>query len=98
MTDTAEADLAEIWAYIAADSESAATRLLDKIKATCASLLDFPSSGVSRDRLARGLRVLFQGNYAVYYTIAETESLVVRVLHSARDAAVIAEHGDFFVR
>ena len=98
MTDTAEADLAEIWAYIAVDSESAATRLLDKIKATCARLLDFPSSGVSRDRLARGLRVVLQGNYAVYYTIAETEIIVVRVLHSARDAAVIAEHGDFFVR
>lgn len=46
MTDTAEADLAEIWAYIAADSESAATRLLDKVEATCARLLDFPSSGL----------------------------------------------------
>lgn len=98
MTDTAEADLAEIWAYIAADSESAATHLLDKIKATCARLLDFPSSGVSRDRLARGLRVVFQGNYAVYYTLAETEITLVRVLHSARDAAAIAEHGGFFVR
>lgn len=98
MTDAAEADLAEIWAYIAADSESATTHLLDKIKATCARLLDFPSSGGSRDRLAPGLRVVFQGNYAVYYTIAETEIIVVRVLHSARDAAVIAEHGDFFVR
>ncbi|WP_170162422.1 type II toxin-antitoxin system RelE/ParE family toxin [Methylocystis hirsuta] len=98
MTDTAEADLAEIWAYIAADSESAATHLLDKFKATCARLLDFPSSGASRDRLARGLRVVFQGNYAVYYTLAESEIIIVRILHSARDPAVIAEHGSFFVR
>jgi len=98
LTDAAEADLAEIWAYVAADSESAATHLLDKIKATCARLLDFPSSGVSRDRLARGLRVVFQGNYAIYYTIAEIEIIIVRVLHSARDAAVIAEHRGFFVR
>lgn len=98
MTDTAEADLAEIWAYIAVNSESAATRLLDKIKATCARLLDFPSSGVSRDPLARGLRVVLQGNYAVYYTIAETEITVVRVLHSARDATLIAEDGGFLVR
>ncbi|CCJ07499.1 type II toxin-antitoxin system RelE/ParE family toxin [Methylocystis sp. SC2] len=66
MTDAAEADLAEIWAYVAADSESAAARLLDNIKATCARLLDFPSSGVSREQLARGLRVVLQGNYAIY--------------------------------
>jgi toxin ParE1/3/4 len=98
LTDTAEADLAEIWAYVAADSESAATQLLDKIKATSGRLLDFPSSGVSRDRLARGLRVAFQGNYAVYYTLAETEIIIVRVLHSARDATLIAEDGGFLVR
>ncbi|MGJ0533449.1 type II toxin-antitoxin system RelE/ParE family toxin [Methylocystis sp.] len=98
MTDTAEADLAEIWAYIAVDSESATTRLLDKIKATCTRLLHFPSSGVSRDRLARGLRVVLQGNYAIYYALAETEIIIVRVLHRARDAAAIAEHGGFFVR
>lgn len=58
-------------------------------------LLDFPLAGPSRDQLASGLRVMFQGNYALYYTFNETEIIIVRVLHSARDTAAIAEHGGF---
>ncbi|WP_244613306.1 type II toxin-antitoxin system RelE/ParE family toxin [Methylosinus sp. Ce-a6] len=98
LTDAAEADLAEIWAYVAADSEAAATRLLDKIETTCAVLLDFPSAGTSRDRLARGLRVTFHRSYAIYYAVTATEVIIVRVLHGARDAAAIAEHGGFSAR
>jgi toxin ParE1/3/4 len=59
LTEKAEADLAEIWAYIAEDSEEAASRLFDKIKATLARAQDFPMSGAARDPLARGLRVTF---------------------------------------
>ena len=95
MTETAEDDLAEIWAYIAEDSEEAASRLIHKIIATLARAQDFPMSGASRDQLARGLRVLFQGNYALYYVFTETEVILVRVLHGARDAAAIAEQGGF---
>lgn len=95
MTDTAEADLGEIWAYIAEDSESAATQLIDKIKATCLRLLDFPLSRPSCDQLAPGLRVAFQGHYAIYYLCKEPKFTIVRVLHGARDIAAIAEKGGF---
>ncbi|WP_051949599.1 type II toxin-antitoxin system RelE/ParE family toxin [Methylosinus sp. PW1] len=95
MTETAEADLAEIWAYIAEDSEEAARRLIDKIMTTLARAQDFPMSGAARDQLARGLRAMFQGNYALYYMFTETEVILVRVLHGARDAAAIAEQGGF---
>jgi len=91
----AEADLAEIWAYIADESEAAATRLLDKINATCARLLGFPMLGPPREQLAPGLRVIFQGNYGIYYVLRDQEVIIVRVLHGARDIAAIAEQGGF---
>jgi toxin ParE1/3/4 len=41
------------------------------------------------------LRVALQGQYALYYTVRETEIVVVRVLHGARDHAAMAERGEF---
>jgi toxin ParE1/3/4 len=91
-----EADLAEIWAYVASEaSEPSATRLLAKITGACDRLLTFPLSGATRDQLAAGLRVLFEGNYAAYYLATDSEVILVRVLHGARDAAAIAERGGF---
>ncbi len=58
--------MAEIWAYVADDSEAAATRLIERLKTTCARLPDFPMAGPSREQLASGLRVTFHGNYAIY--------------------------------
>jgi toxin ParE1/3/4 len=52
-------------------------------------------AGPSREHLAPSLRVIFQGSYAIYYTCNQTEIIVVRVLHAARDAAALAEHGGF---
>ncbi len=39
--------------------------------------------------------MLFEGNYAAYYLATETEVILVRVLHGARDSAAIAERGGF---
>ena len=60
VTDAAEADLAEIWFYIAVEaSETTATRLIDKIKQDCDRLLHFPLAAPARENFARGLRVGF---------------------------------------
>jgi len=48
-----------------------------------------------REQVAAGLRVSFAGSYAIYYLHDERELVIVRVLHGARDAAAIAEHGGF---
>lgn len=95
MTEKAEADLAEIWAYIAEDSEDAASRWLEKIMNTLALAQDFPMSGVERNQLAQGLRAMFQGNYVLYYVFTETEVILVRVLHGARDVAALSQQGGF---
>ena len=69
--------------------------MLAKIEAASRKLPQFPLSGPSRDQFAKGLRVTFAGNYAIYYVASATEIVIVRVLHGARDAAAIAERGGF---
>lgn len=41
----------------------------------------------------RGLRVTFHGAYAIYYQPRETEVVIIRILHGARDAVAIADQG-----
>ncbi|MGJ0395088.1 MAG: type II toxin-antitoxin system RelE/ParE family toxin [Methylocystis sp.] len=85
-----------MWAYVADDSsESTATRLLDEIHAIFSRLQDFPLSGAARHQLAPDLRVAFYGSYAVYYFPTESEIVIVRVLHGARDAAAISDASGF---
>ena len=60
-------------------------------------MLTFPQANPARDQLAAGLRVAFHGKYAIYYLCHESEVLVVRVLHGARDVAAIAARGGFLV-
>lgn len=96
MTDKAETDLAEIWAYVSAEaSDAAATRLIETIMKACEPLCHFPFAAPARDHLAPGLRVGFAGSYAIYYVHDEHDLTLLRVLHSARDAIALAELGGF---
>ena len=56
---------------------------------------DWPLAGASREHLGPRLRVVFHQAYAAYYTATETEAVIVRVIHGARDAAALAERGGF---
>jgi toxin ParE1/3/4 len=58
-------------------------------------LRQMPLLGPQRNQLAPGLRVAFHGHYAIYYAPHDNELVIIRVLHSARDVAAIAEHGGF---
>jgi len=94
-TALAEADLDDIWFYIAADNIPAADRLIDALHAAATRLLAHPRSGVSRTDLAPNLRALIHGRYILYYVPEAIELVIVRVLHGARDSAAIAEQGGF---
>jgi toxin ParE1/3/4 len=97
LTDAAESDLAEIWAYIALEaSEAIATRFVSAIEVDFDQLRAFPLSGSAREALAPNLRIKPHGAYAIYYTSTERELIIVRVLHGARDATAIADRGGFF--
>jgi toxin ParE1/3/4 len=85
----AAADLAEIWAFIGADSPAAADAFVQQITGKFEPLRQFPELGAVREQLAPGLRALPYRDYVIYY-LAEPDALViVRVLHGARDARAI---------
>ena len=84
----AEADLDDIWWYIAQDNPDAADRLLDAINERCNLLARFPLVGTSRDELLPSLRSVPMGSYLVFYLPLDDGIEVIRVLHGARDIDV----------
>lgn len=85
LTPAAQADLVDIWAYIAADSSSQADRLLALIDSKFQSLSRQPGLGRQRDELSPGLRSFPLGSYVIFYIQDSGSLLIVRVLHGARD-------------
>ncbi|MHB8231200.1 MAG: type II toxin-antitoxin system RelE/ParE family toxin [Vulcanimicrobiaceae bacterium] len=80
----AEADLDDIWYYIALDDPEAATRTIDTILARLRVLARFPGAGREREDLYHGLRSWPINNYVVFYTI-DDDIRVARILHGHRD-------------
>jgi toxin ParE1/3/4 len=81
----AEADLEELWWYIAQDNPDAADRMLDRIEESCHTLAQFPLMGVSREELLPFLRSHAVGNYVIFYLPIEDGIDIVRVLPGMRD-------------
>ncbi|MGH7134169.1 MAG: type II toxin-antitoxin system RelE/ParE family toxin [Pirellulales bacterium] len=89
LSHLAEADLAEIHSYIAADRPLAADRLLKRFFRTFGTLATQPEMGERRDDLVIGLRTFSVKNYVVCYAPIESGIEVARVLHGARDIAAV---------
>ncbi len=81
----AEADILEIWDYIADDSLAAADRWVDRLDEQFRLLAAQPMMGRVRDELVPGVRSFPFGRYVVFYVPLDDGIDVVRVLHSARD-------------
>ncbi|MGD2014918.1 MAG: type II toxin-antitoxin system RelE/ParE family toxin [Desulfobacterales bacterium] len=81
----AEADLIEIWTYIAQDSLIRADKLLDEIDEKSQMLAQSPFIGKARDELAPTIRSFPIGNYLLFYQPIEDGIEIIRVLHRARD-------------
>ena len=79
------ADLAEIWSFIADDSESNADRFLSKLETNLKRLATQPLTGHSRHELMPALRCIPYARYVVFYLPQPDGIEIVRVLHSARD-------------
>src|SRR4051812_37826423 len=63
----AEADLRDIWRYIAADNPGAADRVLLRIDQRAQVLRRFPRIGAARNDIRKGMRMLVEGNYLLLY-------------------------------
>ena len=81
----AEADIIEIWDYIADDSLAAADRWVDRLGEQLRLLAAQPMMGRARDELAPGVRSFPFGRYVVFYAPLDDGIDVIRVLHGARD-------------
>jgi len=85
VTDLAEADLREIWLYVAQDNPDAADRLVARLHDKCHVLAQSPQIGPLRNELKAGLRTFPVGNYLIFYRPTEDGIEVVRVLSGYRD-------------
>ena len=81
----AEADILEIWDYIAEDSLIEADRWVDRLDEKLALWATQPMMGRSRDELASGVRSLPFGRYVVFFQPVPNGIDVIRVLHGSRD-------------
>ena len=81
----AQADLEEIWWYIAEENEQAADLLIDEIIERFPRLAQFPKMGRKRAEILKGLRSFPVQRYTIFYRLVDEGIEVIRVLHSARD-------------
>jgi len=91
----AEADLDDIWYYVAKESSSIeiANRLIDTITDRFFVLASFPYIGRSRDEdFGPGCRTLAVGEYVIVYCIENEDALILRVVHGRRDLDALFGH------
>ena len=84
----AEADLDDIWLYIATESQSIepAQLFLDRFAVFFSRLARKPYLGRRRDEIRPGYRSFPVGSYVVFYRlVAAEEILLLRVIHGKRD-------------
>lgn len=86
----AEADILEIWDYIAEDSLAEADRWLDALDEKLSLWATQPAMGRRREELAPGIRSFAFGRYVVFFQSLPDGMDVVRVLHSSRDVGDIS--------
>src|SRR3989304_1704163 len=89
----AEADILEVWDYIADDSIDAADRWVDRPDEQLRLLAAQPMMGRARDELAPGVRSFPFGRYVVFYAPLDDGIDVIRGLHGARDVHAVFEPG-----
>ena len=81
----AETDLMEIGDYIARDSPRQAIAFVRKLRNACRAIGRMPTGHPPRPELGREIRSSAVGHYVIFFTVADNEVFVVRILHGARD-------------
>ncbi len=87
ITPSAEADIAEIWDYIAQDSPPNAEAFVLAVEEQIASSEKFPercSRIPENEILGTSYRHLIHGAYRTIFRIAGSRVIILRVIHSAR--------------
>ena len=85
----ARRDLIDIHRYIAAHDESAADRLIDRLRSSAESLAEFPLRYPLVEEYGVDLRKMSVAGYALFYRVTLHSILIERVLHHRRDWGAI---------
>ena len=85
LSELAEADLTDIWIFVAQDNVEAADRLLDQLHEKCLFLANSPKAGRQRPELDSSIRSFAVGNYVIFYRESANGIEVARLLHGRRD-------------
>lgn len=91
----AEAELDDIWYYVAMESRSIeiADRVVDSITDRFFLLSVYPHLGRRRDAdLRPGLRSFPVGEYVIIYRIEDEDVLIVHVTRGSRDIELLFRH------
>lgn len=84
----AEAELDDIWLYVARESGTVETanRLIDTITQRFWLLGQYPQIGRRRDHdLRPGLRSFALGEYVIFYRVEGADALILHVMRGSRD-------------
>jgi len=87
ITPVAEADIAEIWDYIAQDSPDKATAFTLALEEQIASLEEFPERCpriAENEILGTSYRHLDHGPYRTIFRVSGATVVILRVIHGAR--------------
>ena len=87
ITAIAEADISEVWEYIAQDKPEAATAFVMRVEEQINTLENFPERCplVPENQLLGSVyRHLVNGNYRTIFKIVGTRVIIMRVLHGSR--------------
>ena len=80
-------DLDALYDYLRRESDAeTARRFTSKLNAHLERIARLGHSGVPRDNIRPGLRLATHGRYNIYFRVTDSETIIVRVVHSARDA------------
>lgn len=85
VTDTAKADLREMYNYIQADNQTEADDFIEDLTDKLFSLAENGITGVPRDWISSGLRAFPYRKRCFYFRIVDDAMIVVRVLHGRQD-------------
>lgn len=90
----AEADLEEIWDYIATNNVESAKRLIIDLTQKFRLLAENPQIGRTHDQFVLNLRSFAYKKYIIFYFPMENGVEIYRVIHGARNIEDLFE--DFF--
>lgn len=85
VTRKAIADTLEIWVYLAGRNPRAADTWDRALTRQYDLLSRFPHAGAVDPAAGPNVRSVVVGDYRVFYRVADTEVVIVRILHGARD-------------